>query len=262
MPRSRPHPSQPPVELGSLPATGAATGLHQPLLDPSDPGSGGDDAFASFAAGETRGETELWPPPETGQSHHELESFEGNRHKRSVTGETWFEFLSSTRPFPGSRGAVTIRSAVVCFAMVPLILFCVGMIIDEILHGTPIFFHSTVLLSVGVIVAPFSMLYANWPRQTVFSKNLAKGSRVVWDIGLSVWFLVMLVLYSRTLATSDPQTAFLYQTAVSIFDGYDNVTDETSLWNYIKEDLGSTLYVHNQGDPVWVHQPPVQRERV
>ena len=48
---------------------------------------------------------------------------------------------------------------------------------------------------------------------------------MVWDIFLSICFLVSLLTYSQTLATSDPQAAFVYQTARAIFAGYDNVSD-------------------------------------
>ena len=59
----------------------------------------------------------------------------------------------------------------------------------------------------------------------VFPPMFLAGSRVVWDILLSICFLVSLLMYSQTLATSDPQAAFVYQTAETIFAGHDNVSD-------------------------------------
>ena len=82
----------------------------------------------------------------------------------------------------------------------------------------------------------------------VFNRHLAKGSRVLWDVCISVACLVCLQMYSGSLATSSPQTAFVYQTLDTIFNGgYDKVTSR----------LGNSLNLASQTCP-----SPVLSERV
>jgi len=57
----------------------------------------------------------------------------------------------------------------------------------------------------------------------VFNRHLAKGSRVLWDVCVSVACLVCMILYAATIATTSPQTAFVYQTLNTMFTGHDKV---------------------------------------
>eukprot|EP00040_Diaphanoeca_grandis_P044164 m.270152 g.270152 ORF g.270152 m.270152 type:complete len:852 (-) comp88302_c0_seq1:53-2608(-) len=128
----------------------------------------------------------------------------------------------------------TPRSIFNCFVLLPVFWMIVGVIADVVVYRHGWYVNAPTLLAIGYVASPFVLIFASWPREPRGNGRVASVFRYVWDICVSIVFLVMLLITISKLATSSRDAKFMMDATSAMVNGYQSVSTTQDVWSYLE----------------------------